>query len=139
MEGKEENEVMEVVDLTEQQALPGLGFQLDEAMKNVWKAMHPVCLLHSADFRELLKEHEPRHGESLMDCVDLVLSNKPYYVRSGREDVNARCDIFNSKDMSDSVALCRRMMRREPHEQLFCTTLQLRQLFKMQPRARKDQ
>lgn len=80
VEVKEEDEVMEVVDLTEQQASPGLGFQLDEAMRNVWKAMHPVCLLQNADFRELVKEHEPRHGESLMDCVDLVLSKKPYYV-----------------------------------------------------------
>lgn len=58
---KEEDQVLELVDVTELVALSAVGSHVHEAKRKERKAMYSVRTLHNIDSVELLYEHEPTH------------------------------------------------------------------------------
>lgn len=66
-----------------------------------------------------------------MDFVDLVLSDHPYNVRSGRGDVNSHYDVLTLEDMEDVVAICELRMRPGADGHLFCSALRFDQWCKI--------
>lgn len=58
----EDDQVMKVTELTELATSPKLGSQVVQAMMNVLQARYPVRSFYNINFRELVDEHELRHG-----------------------------------------------------------------------------
>lgn len=85
-----------MVDVTGPVASTELAPQVVKAMRKDRESMYAERLLHDVDFRDLVDEHELTHVESLLDCVDLLLSDWSYNFRSGRENVNFHSDVLAS-------------------------------------------
>lgn len=79
---KDEDEVMEVVYLTEQAASPGLCSRVAQVMRKMRKGMFPVCLFLTVYLKRHVDGHELTHGEVLLDSVSSVVNDLPYNVRS---------------------------------------------------------
>lgn len=94
---KEEEQVMEVVDLTEPAASSELVLQMVQALIKVRKAKYYICSFYNIDFRELVNEHELTHEEFLFDSVDLVLRDpKMFEVFSGTSILITICELLRA-------------------------------------------
>lgn len=85
MEGKVQ--MMDVVGVKKPAALPELRPHVAKAMRNVRRAVNPICSFRNVDFCDLADELELSHGEYLLDSVDLLLVDLHYNVLSGCENV----------------------------------------------------
>lgn len=112
---KTEDQIVAVIDVTEQETLPELGSQVVEAMREVREAMYIICSFHNADFQELVDKHELTHAESSLVSIDLLLIDPPYNVRSGRVDASFHYDTFTLEDMPEAVGLSKRVIRSGAH------------------------
>lgn len=72
VDAKEEDQVMEAVDMTKLPASPKPGRQVAETMTNVLEAMQLAYSIHNIGFRELMNDREHTQEEFLLDSVDLV-------------------------------------------------------------------
>lgn len=71
---------MEVVHVMEPVESPELGAQVVQAMREVRYSMYLLYLLHKADFREFVNEHNITHGQYLLGFLNLMLSDPLYNV-----------------------------------------------------------
>lgn len=124
---KTEDEVAELVDVTETAEMTEVGPRVQEGMRTVPVVIFPACSVHNVDFCEVVDEHELTHRESSVASVDLVLSDPPYNVRRGRKDDNSVYDRLSPTDMGDVVDMCKRMMKPGAHGCLFCFAFQFGQ------------
>lgn len=72
-----EEQVMVVVFVNELTTFSELDTQEVEAVSKLRQAMHPICLFHSIDFRELVNEHKLTYAKCLLDSTGMVLSDPP--------------------------------------------------------------
>lgn len=77
---EEKDNVMQMVDLLEPAASSELAVQVVKVMSQVRNAMYPICSIHIVDIQELVDEHEPTHGECVLNSVDFLLFDQPYNV-----------------------------------------------------------
>lgn len=80
MEVREEDRVMEIVDMTEPAAFPELAPQAVHVMRKVPEAMYPAFSNHNVDFRKLVDEQKLTQEDSLLGSVNVILSELPYNV-----------------------------------------------------------
>lgn len=70
-----EDQVTEVADMMELVASPELKAQVDGATGKVREAMYHLCSFQNVDFRKLVDKHTITHEESLLESVNLLLSD----------------------------------------------------------------
>lgn len=90
LELKEEDQVIEVIEMREPAALPELDPQVARAMRRVREAMYSVSSFHNVDFREFVDEHGLMHWLFSLDSGEVSLSDPPYHVESGCRDPDSQ-------------------------------------------------
>lgn len=119
MDVKEEDQMIEVADVMEPEALPEHCPRVLEAMRKVRKAMYRIDSFRNVHLRELEDRYELTHGEPFMRSTDSLLSDLPYNIRSGREITSHHHDVLTLEGMEDAVDLCKWVMRPQTYGHLF--------------------
>lgn len=96
---------MAVVDVIKPVASPELGSLVVDATRKMRETIYRICLLQNVSFQELVDEHEPTYGKSLLDFVSISLNDPPYNVESDCEDVHPHCDILTPECIANVAAL----------------------------------
>lgn len=131
VELKEENEVMDVLDVTEPAAASELDSEVIEAIRKVRKAMYPICWFQIVDYRNLVDENSMTHEGSLSDHMYSVVSNPRCSARSGQEGDDSDYDVPTLKAVANATELCKGVIRLGAQCHLFRSALQFGQWYKI--------
>lgn len=89
-------------------------------------AMYPVCTMHNMDFRSRVEEHELDHCKSLIQAVDVILTDSPYKTCRVKKKTSTLPMICFSEDMKELVSYCKDVIKPDAHKHMFCRALQIR-------------
>lgn len=93
-------------------------------MKKGRGAIYPICWFHNVNIRELVDKDKYPHGEFLLDSTDLMISDLPRKVQSGRENENSHHDVLAFEGVEDAVALDKQVIKPEDCAHPFCSASQ---------------
>ena len=68
--------------------------------------------------------YEEYEGHSLIDSVDLVLTDAPYNTRSDLNCANSEYDVFTATDIANFVGVTDATLRTGGHAIIFCSCRQ---------------
>lgn len=108
---KHQNQVMELVDVTDLAASPEPGPQGADVMREVREAMYPIRSFYNSDFLQFVERQELTDREYYLVSVNLLPNNRSCDVRTGREDVSFQYDVLTFESMAEAVALSEWAMR----------------------------
>lgn len=89
------------------------------------KSMQPYVRMHSGSFTDLIEIDDTLYtGQSIVENVQLVLSDPPYNVRRQSGSANSDYDFLSKDEMKDCVDHIADLLRPGGHVILFCTVQQ---------------
>lgn len=137
--GKEEYQVMEMVDVVKQAVSPELRPHEARVIRKMQEAIYPVCSFHYANSKEFVDEHVITHEEFWFNFVVLLLRNQLYNVRRSQENVISHCRVLALEDVVDVGPLGKRAIRSVAHAHLFRSALQPSLWYKMLFKTSKEE
>lgn len=87
-------------------------------------SMYLVSSIQNLDFRKLVEGHEVDLGESLLEAVDMVVTDPLCDINRVHEPRHSHHDKFSVNDVKAVVIFCRELMRPASKGHMFCTALQ---------------
>lgn len=122
---------------------PSLCDNLDEAGQKAFSllrtAMRPYCAVYACSFNELEQNHEEQaEGETILEGVDLILTDPPYNTRRELNQERSDYDCLTQSDMDDVVDVIHRLLVPGGHFHIFCSGMQFQSWVRRFDRITED-